>query len=371
MKKIINFKKAPQKLLILAMILGTLFTTIGCGKKNNNTNTVATDAPVASTPALPETTEAPIVTPEPTIDPETAKAMDEELIVKQAEEYYARLTSVTSSNFVYPYSYEDVLSIVNVIHGNYEYLSYLPTSDSSEINSPEGLSDFNNLDNAGQNLVLQGLYNRMLVVLIGHVSSVIKAGFEIIEGNKEIKINNPESYKIFEKADETYAKGAETLKLLEDTAQGVYDSLGSDWETFEANALAYQSLIAAIFPERANVWNGFLLTRFTDIDDNMKPFFLVEARGTLAVIANRSQIEGKVITNTENECFTTAYLIDDLQAQNYTITAGDVDENQAECIDTRTNYYSFTTSSKFFKNVRDAFKNLFSKPKTLEYTPKQ
>ncbi len=379
MKKVISVKRAGLKLLVLAMV-GAELLFAACGKKEtavsmpSNTPTIEVPKETMAPSATPVVEEKAVeVVETPIVDSE---ALESEIIEKQSKEYYTRLTSTESNSYVYPYTYEDVYNLVKIAHGQLEYLRYLQ-STSDQITDAD-IENFNNLDDESQNIIMGELYNRLVLALIGHTNTVIQTGLDIVFEGVETKINNPESYKIFLKADDTYAKGAETLKLLEDTAQKVYDSLGSDWDTFEANAQAYQSLVVALFPEAANVWNNQHLTEFSRINNGMKPYLVVESLGTLAVIFARSQNEGKVITTGENPCFTTESLIADLTEENYTVTAEDIEAAREEgipitCeIGQRINKYALRISTKLYNDMRNRFGEKFSKEMNnavLSYTP--
>lgn len=355
----------------LTIIMDKIF-----GHQNLDNIPTPTNTPFVSQKANVVETFEPTAEPTSIIEPEVVQTSKEEIIETQAKENYAKLILTKSDKFVYPFTYEDVYGLVRIAHGDLEYLINLPTTSSVIDNGY--IESFNSLDNSDRNTVMVELYNRLLVTILGHTNTVIQAGLEVIFDGKEVKIHNPESYKNFEREDETYAKGAETLKLLEDMGQNVYDSLNADWETFEANAKAYQGLVAAIFPDGANVWGGNYLTAFSNMDNELRATLYIEAQGPLALIFARSQRDGKVIATGNNDCYTTAYLINDLCEENYTITEDDIKALEAQGIvldckaGDRINVYSYRISSKLFGDIVARFDKVLPQPEPspeLTYEP--
>ena len=137
----------------------------------------------------------------------------------------------------------------------------------------------------------------------------------------------------------SYVKGTDTLQLLEQLAQEVYDSYNDDWNTFKAKAEMFQNFVATLFPENKNQWNGYQFTSRSMSNQLISAYLINEAIACLGTIAVRSQYEGQTISTPDYECFTTANLLDELSEENYVVSEN---EGTLNCpVGSLTNEYSY------------------------------
>lgn len=284
-------KNRRAKAIFLAAILLGLFTASGCGKSKNNEAEASATATIECTytPDVPEAT--PEVTPEPTAEPTAAvdpEAVENARIEEAAKAYYERL----SANPGYPNDYATVLEFTKRFNGNFD-----------------SLQDLSGLDAETRQAVKLQYYNEMVDFMIDYINTMINnVSAEIFEGKKS-ESPNPETVLIYGASKEV--SGLDTTKLVEDLGIEVRKSV-SDWGTFKQNAINFQNLIATLYLESGDSYNGVEITAINSMNKRAETITRLEAMGFMAVIQMMSQVNGEKIETTisgSEKCYSTEDII--------------------------------------------------------------
>ena len=272
MKKVIRSKRAGLSLLVTAMIFIELFMA-GCGKKE--AVKVADNMPTIEAPAE---TPAPTATPEPTIDPEIARQAEEARIEEAALAYYNKVSAIPG----YPYSYEEVLTMVNVFNGYY---------DQSRLGTQSDIDKY---------------VREIKMYPMAFVNTLLFNDEKKESSNINI---NPEIYRIFLDS----AVGKYTLKDVDELGAKVYSSRRNDREAFKANASLFLSLVEKIYFSQISSetnWNGTPIPYPDEMNIHVEDILRYHIIGYLTTILNDK--DGKNLTASDNECITAQILLKNL-----------------------------------------------------------
>lgn len=212
---------------------------------------------------------------------------EQESINKEATAIYKRIamnfTDPSKYDFASGETIENTINMINCLRGNF--------------NSFDDLSNYDGLTDDQKSNVKKNITNQVTWFEDGMGYNLYLKGMNAIDYPGTEKFTNPEIYKVFAllEPDSTNFSGIETLKLIEEKYISVCNLLNSDWNEFEAEAKAYQSLIEAVFLTNDGEWNQIKITNFEDMSVGVKLYSLDYANIGLPVIAYKAGKEGKGI----------------------------------------------------------------------------